>query len=1164
MKDSPNVTLEANSSPTLEFAGRKRRMYDGLKDIDPSLAKMYNGAICILADDANPEYLVLAAHSIRELMEKLPSKLEIPTKAPGGELARSVSSLIENWKQTKESSQSWTGTNWQGKIDQPLTEFFNKLEHLFETHASHGQDRSEGTRTLFRHWELAHDHLPPNLENRTLHIWRNLNRFFIDVSHHRKTTNLNEFNDYLEQLEMILLDRFYPQTFDDFGEINKIVTTRPVEITPQLEELVRKRTANYHHFFSVLDSLDWLEPLNNKGFFTDPPPPIRDGEYISNPRWPDSEYLARMASLPQAQQMVLEFTLALPQTDNQNVKRDIIDIALALPPPLSAQLVNRVKKWIDGSSWGLPTQIASLVLHLATGGTKEQQSALKLTRSLLSLVPQPRNDDEQDIEELFGYFPECQSRYDHHEYEIILEDVIPKLAQQLGEPVVVILRDVLNAAMEICEDKSLLQEHFYDSSHIWRPAIENHEQNHDYSLRHFLLNALRNISEELIRNEVIPIKQVITLLNEKAWPLFIRLALHLLRLFPGQSPQLVEEWLTNPRFFVLHPLHHEYVLLLKESYENLPPDKQHTILGWIESGPDLNAFQSNWKERTGDNASPEHIRRFKRIWQRDYLCFIAYHLAPTWREYYEELIIEHGLPEHPEFETYSESLVGYISPLSVDEIQGMSMSEFANYLHSWEPENTWKSPCPEGLARTLVTYIADEPVTITKSLDLFTDVPLTYIEGILEGLRRAVKDSRPLCWELVLDSAFLNTYLKANGESKVISIQRSIAGMIHEGLKAKTHLIPFELRNQVWAILSALSQNADPAVDDEQNSSFDPIMSSTNSVRGTAFHAILAYAIWVQRHSENFASPQGFEIIPEVRDVLETHLDLKCEKNLSIRAIYGMRFPALFQIDKEWALAHKQSIFPLEPELSAYLDTAWEAYITFCNPTEVMYDALEDYYRLAVSQLSINAEKTELSRSTLRLIEHTMQYFWHGKIGLASNDIINLFMSVRNQAAHSHAIAYIGRTLGGLTDPLSTPVLERLHQLWNRWMMRGEMTGETKELRSFGWWISSGRFEEEWSILQLEKILRLTEGQVDDVYGLIGFLVKVAHKHPALVIECLSSLLENEPKMGMYIFREDKVYAILEVILNSDVPEAKTKAITCVHRLGAKGHKTFGELLSGE
>ncbi len=362
MKEFSDISLDISPVMAHDFTDKQRQLCHSLKRHDPGLAKMYLGAIRILADEENPEHLVLAAHSIRELMEKLPRHLGIPTRAPGGELARSVSKLAGNWKQTKESSQNWSGTNWQGQIDPPLTEFLDELDIFFTKNASHSQSRSDETRTLLRRLELAPHHLPPNLEDRTLSIWRNLNRFFIDVSHHRKTTDRRVFDDNLKQFEIMLLDRLYPQTFDDFSEIDELIAVTPIEITPQLDELIGKRTANYQHFFSSVSSPDWLELLKNKGFFTTPPPPIISDGYISHPPWPESAYLARMAQVPQAQQIVLELTLAIPQTDNHNVRNDIINISLALPPSQAAQLVAKIQCWIEGSWWGLPTQIAKCYL----------------------------------------------------------------------------------------------------------------------------------------------------------------------------------------------------------------------------------------------------------------------------------------------------------------------------------------------------------------------------------------------------------------------------------------------------------------------------------------------------------------------------------------------------------------------------------------------------------------------------------------------------------------------------------------------------------------------------------------------------------------------------------------------------------------------------------
>ena len=74
---------------------------------------------------------------------------------------------------------------------------------------------------------------------------------------------------------------------------------------------IAKGYAQYQYFFDRLDSPSWLDALSRAGFFKKPPGPIPDGQYVRLPFWPESRYLARMAGIPEAQEIVLKIALAI-------------------------------------------------------------------------------------------------------------------------------------------------------------------------------------------------------------------------------------------------------------------------------------------------------------------------------------------------------------------------------------------------------------------------------------------------------------------------------------------------------------------------------------------------------------------------------------------------------------------------------------------------------------------------------------------------------------------------------------------------------------------------------------------------------------------------------------------------------------------------------------
>ena len=60
---------------------------------------------------------------------------------------------------------------------------------------------------------------------------------------------------------------------------------------------ISRRYSDYEYFFSQLQSPEWMRPLWDAGLFRIPPKPIEDQQSVRLPPWPESRYLARMASI---------------------------------------------------------------------------------------------------------------------------------------------------------------------------------------------------------------------------------------------------------------------------------------------------------------------------------------------------------------------------------------------------------------------------------------------------------------------------------------------------------------------------------------------------------------------------------------------------------------------------------------------------------------------------------------------------------------------------------------------------------------------------------------------------------------------------------------------------------------------------------------------------
>lgn len=954
------------------------------------------------------------------------------------------------------------------------------------------------------------------------------------------------------------------------------------EIVQKAFGLIRKRAANYEYFFDRLDSPAWIEPLYREGFFKVPPAAERQGGYIRFPRWPESEYLARMARIPEVQQQVLAIALQIPKTDNVRVHEDLADIALNLPPNLAARFVPRAKRWLHAQHHlRLPEKLGALMAHLAKGG--ETKAALDLARAVLDVVPDQTGAQGEEESEMLCLSPLARPRFDEWQYDQIVKKDVPILVEAVGEPALNMLCDILEAAVCISGGTET-EGRLLDYSSVWRPAVEDHEQNHPYEFQDLLVTVVRDAAEHLARRGSAEVGHLVALLEARRWPIFHRIALHLLRCFPDAAPQLIAQRLTDRSRFEDPDLHHEYVLLARDFFGRLREEDKETILDWIAEGPDLERWKDYREQDTGQRPSDQQAQRYKKIWQRDRLAPLARALPSDWKRYYDELIQEFGPAEHPEFLVYSYGVwVGPTSPKSTEELRAMGVDEVLDYLRTWTPPGDWHSPSPEGLGRILSALVESDPKPFAEVAPRFQGLDPTYVRSLLSGLRNAARDGRSFSWAPVVALArwVVAQEREIPGRKSEYSdldpgwvwVRKEVAGLLSAGFEAGLVEIPFDLRQQVWAILRPLTDDPDPTPEDEARYggfNMDPATLSINTVRGEAMHAVVRYALWVRRHLEvpphgQARIDRGFDEMPEVREVLELHLDPTRDPSLAVRAVYGRWFPWLALLDSRWAAAYVHTIFPTTPDQAPLRQAAWEAYIVLCDPYDAVFDILRHEYAWAVEHISsCTASGSHLRDPAQRLAEHLMQLYWRGRLVLEEpGGLLQRFYTKAGDTVRGHAIAFVGRALHETEGDVPAYIIERLKALWEHRMAAAQAVGEatrfTKELSSFGWWFTSRKFNLAWALSQLATVLQIVHA-VEPDHLVVKRLAEIAPQHPLEAIQCLSRMIDQDVEGWRVVAWTQEIHSILATALESNVAEAKSAAQDLTHRLGARGYREFRDL----
>lgn len=934
------------------------------------------------------------------------------------------------------------------------------------------------------------------------------------------------------------------------------------------------RKEHYRYFFHNLENPEWLEPLWERGFFHNPPEPqIIDEErgLISAPPWPEAHYLARMAM--HKPEVVKEIILQMPDTRNVHVIYDLADAMLNMPPDIAVKLVDKAKEWASPSSLDplLTDKLGALIVHLAQGDQPE--AALSLAGTLLDILPDPTISDTEPgsaLEEFLEPSPDPKAKMEPWHYEQLLKKHIPELVKVAKLDALKLLCDLLDKALRFSQRRR--EGKTEDYSYIWCPAVEEHSPIPRGDLKAALVGGIRDAAELLIREELVSLPEIIEHLESRSWPIFHRIALHLLRQFPEKAPDRVTSYLMDRSKLGDLNLMHEYALLLRERFRTLTPNQQETILDWIDQGPDLSWLRPD--------VATEELEQRKKSWQLRRLTWIKDDLTEEWKRRYKTLMEELGEPEHPEFPVHiGTGWIGPTSPKTLEELQGMSITEIVEFLKTWQPpgELTF-APSPEGLGRELAKVVSQTPERFAAEARKFEGLDPTYVRALISGLREAAKERKAFNWEPVLELC-----------QWVVEQPREIAGRIVKHHEADPHwgwtrteiarllaggfgkeLINFSPRSMVWEILSPLTDDPDPTPEeDEARSGLNPLELAINTTRGEAIDAVIQYALWVRRHLESLPDEErklarGFAEMPEVREVLEKHLDSAYDPSLAIRSLYGRWFPWLVLLDPEWAKQKAPQIFPLEEPQQALWEAAWKAYIVYNRPHGNVFEILHDQYAFAIERLDPLEEKQRSPKDPEeQLAQHLMALYWQGRIEL-DDPLFSRFWEQAPQLLRKDALGFIGRSLYGTKDEIPPEILERLKRLWESRLKLAKEDPESyrKEITTFGWWFASGKFEAGWAIAQLLEMLTIAR-EVEPTDFTIEQLSKLAERMPLQCIRCLRAIAEGDRGgWKVYVSREH-VRTILSAALRTSINEAREEAEKLISYLGSRGYFEFRDLLPG-
>ncbi|MCJ7589120.1 MAG: hypothetical protein MUQ00_14650, partial [Candidatus Aminicenantes bacterium] len=331
------------------------------------------------------------------------------------------------------------------------------------------------------------------------------------------------------------------------------------------------------YFFARLENPHWIVPLAERGFFKYPPRAEHvQGGGVRFPTWPPSRYLARMATKAPTEVAAI---FARIETDNSFIIGDMLKAALAMPTDVAASLVPSVCRAVEaGTLWIHFKDASDLCVRLAKGG--EPDAAMTLAEALFAPT--------------FEKGQEEPSRRDEYWYKEGLKKVVPVLAGVRARGFLPKLCDWLKASVEA--KKHVDPDSGSDYSHIWRPAIEEHEQNRDYDFAGVLVGFVREGFEEAVGSGGLSLEEALQIIERYPYLVFKRIRLHLVTEFADKHPGLARHAMLDRSLFDDYQFKHEYAMLMGRRINLLSSEERDEWFGWINAGPDISDFDERTKK----------------------------------------------------------------------------------------------------------------------------------------------------------------------------------------------------------------------------------------------------------------------------------------------------------------------------------------------------------------------------------------------------------------------------------------------------------------------------------------------------------------------------------------------------------------------------------------
>ena len=1075
----------------LELTRQQQDVFQALRSRENArfpLSQWYLGALYAVNDQRNPDGISQAAHSLREIIEKLPR----------------VVLEIDWFERRGKPSQREQGRIVFAEVD--------PLAHQLDTRIQ--AERRD------RFYELR-DQL-------------------VKLGHHQGDPEGQDFGNCLETLERAVLDLFAPITAQDQQEIQSILNQhkRSGDDIERVFTLMERRGANYAFFFAHANDAGWIPILRQKGYFAEPPniEPAGDGQFNYRHWWP-LDYLARVAT--HAPEEVVEVILQLPKCDNPMVQARILDIAQELPGVNSAKLKPKVLDSGPLDYWISDHRYSALLAHWVR--ENETHAALELADLVVRFEPDPQLEYKRNwySENGIDWIPPLKPvpRLQEWEYRRMFEKGVRPLAEKDPYALALILVDAAEGMIRLrWPENSQDEGSDEDLSEVWCRRLDRVDDPSE-GPSNVLIEGLTIACAGVFEKVSGLVKDLDEILCSHQWKIFKRLRQHLYARYPSeQTNPWIRAFILEKDDYSLWTHSYEFQQMVRSACEHfgeglLTEEERVRVFEAILSGPSRDHSLTQMGERFTEELFEARKKRFHRM---QFEPFSAV-LFGKYADYFQELGGDRNQPvSEDNYLLFGDTKSGVVrsqSPLSSHELASLADSALLDYINRWDEKHGYENQEGEddgfievniaGLAEAFKIAFRESILPDADRFQFWVDhreeIQRTiFVRAMINGMEECVKegeldnlaDSLAIC-EWVLSHPDQDPAVESrDGEQSRDtpnwhSSRRAVGDFVGTCLE-KENSVPAQSQEQLDRLLEMLCTQFDWRLDLNQPALSDrdhPYNEAINNTRSRALLSLVKFGLWLRKNNSEAD-------ISSITNTLEKRLSPDAEIPLTTPeyAMLGANFDGIMGLNTRWATAHESDFFP-----KAALDewhAAFGSLLHYGAHLGQVFEVLQGQFRFAVENLPYPEENNSPRASmTDNLGEHLFKFYLRGLYPLTGEDSL-LERFFQNTASQPERWATLFRRVGFMlrgAEDLDQDLKDRFMNFFE-WRLE---QGEAQELKEFRSWLESECLDPEWLLDAFSKTLDSGQHDGTQIYGEVNMLNELLPGHPAGVLKCFAKLTDR-------------------------------------------------------